>query len=230
MPEVLIMLSVLAGGIAGGLVLLRVTVAAPPVQPPLWEVVPVGIEAGEETIELHVAAAVAGTMRTIRLVGDRPPVGVVSAVEGWCTSSTPVLLRMDAGDGASLHGPDASLVGLMPSRSDASDDLPCNTVDYGGRSFLRVTSPHDRVLHLVPRTTAPGRPAVGARPDPAWDDYDAAALLRPCWTPRTMCGFEWRTMAAHRQELAALTAALRTKALRRGDYVCPACAWFAAAA
>lgn len=237
MGAALIMLIVLAGGIVGGLALLRLTIAPPAPPVALWEVVPVAVDAGEGAVRLEVLAPAGrsrrsgGSARTIHLVGDRPPLGVLSAIEGWCSTGTPVLLRMDALEGASLHGPEASVVGLTPHRRDGTAGLPCNTVEAFGRTYLRTTSPYDRALHLVPRAdetgSGAGRSAVVPLGDAAWAGYDAGLLMEPCWAPRTQCGFDWPVMASHDQEVAALDAAAHAAARHdgAGTYICPACTW-----
>lgn len=235
MGAALILLIVLAGGIAGGLAgglaLLRLTIAAPTPPVPLWEVVPVTVDAREDAVRLEILALAGRSSRTILLVGDRPPRCVLSAIEGWCAAAIPVRLHMDAREGTSLHGPDASVVGLAPHRLDPAGALPCNTVEAFGRTYLRATSPYDRALHLVPRAeetgSAAGRPAVVPLGDAAWAGYDAGSLMEPCWAPRTQCGFDWPVMASHDQELAALDAAAHAAARHdgAGTYICPACAW-----
>jgi hypothetical protein len=58
-----------------------------------------------------------------RLVGPRPGIGVLAAMEGWAAAATPLLL-VSEGDGlVSLFGPRTSVVGLRAAGADQSSPV-----------------------------------------------------------------------------------------------------------
>ena len=103
--------------------------------------------------------------------------------------------------------------------------LPLNEVTFGGHPLLRVETSIGPRLHLVPPASlypgTAGRPAGWIPPE----GYDRRQVRDARWTPRTMCGLRWSAMATHAAEIARAAAGDDDPA--RGDYVCPACAFYA---
>lgn len=81
-----------------------------------------------------------------------------------------------------------------------------NAIVVDGKALLLGQAGGGLAVHLVPNTD--GSSEARAAVPPTWlhrggrgyvesiANYSPALLLEPCWSPRTLCGIEWQSMAA----------------------------------
>lgn len=105
---------------------------------------------------------------------------------------------------------------------------PLNAVVSRGRTFLRVTTACEVMLHLAPLAddvpVRRRRAAVNDRysrlQHVEWLPYDHDALAERCWGERTLCGLTWWEMAGHGREVEL---AMEAATAHRVGYTCPWC-------
>ncbi len=86
------------------------------------------------------------------------------------------------------------------------ENADLNAIVIDGQPLLLGQAGGGLAVHLVPNAVAP--PDARAAIPATWLDrasrgyvesiasYAPALLLEPCWSPRTLCGIEWQSMAA----------------------------------